>query len=97
MTLTTKLEKHIKQLEEQGKIISITSSTRILQSYYRSLGVDSSTTFHEWMHSIASNRYPVYSSVTRAIRKARELHPKWKKQRNTVDNQIRDIREEVGY
>ena len=34
---------------------------------------------NEWFIGLATKKYPTYTSITRAIRKARELNPQWKK------------------
>ena len=81
----------------RGANIPTTSNTMILKSYYIELGVTSTTTFGTWMHGIATHKYPAYGSVTRAIRKARENNPQWRKLRATKQKQVEDVKEEVGY
>jgi len=95
MTLTDKLEAHMGDLESKGIDIASKSNTKILQSYYMSIGMKYSTSFGQWMHGVSTGEYPAYSSVTRAIRKARENTPRWRK--STVDKEVKQVKEEVGY
>ena len=97
MTLIDKMTVYIQSLEDKGMNISNTSSTRILQYYYRTLGVAQKTTFTDWLYGVAKGKYPAYGSVTRAIRQCRLNTPRWSKKHTVKTKQIKDTKEEVGY
>lgn len=52
---------------------------------------------NEWFIGLATKKYPTYTSITRAIRKARELNPHWKKDYQQKQNEISNFKIEVGY
>ena len=88
----------MKFMEKTGKVyIPKASNTQILISYYSSLGVDYRTTFHDFLRGVSHKRYPAYSSVTRAIRLAREKHIAWEKEHTTKIDEIISVKEEIGY
>ena len=93
MTLTEKMEDFMSDMRNLPR----TSNTAILKEYYHYLGVEPTTGFTEWLQGIAVNRYPAYGSVTRAIRKARENNPEWRKAPKQKQQQVDNTREEVGY
>ena len=97
MTLTDKVEDYMEYMEKVHNVnISQTSSTHILASYYRSLGVDEDTSFQHWMQKVAQGTLPLYSSLTRAIRKARENTPRWRKEAKQKRKEQDDTKAEVG-
>jgi len=96
-TLTQKLEQHMQGMEDVEVNISTCSSTKLLMSYYGSLGLTQDTSIADWMYGISTGKYPAYSSITRAIRKARGNNTSWMKTRKTVDSQVKSIEQEVGY
>ena len=97
MTLTDKLEGHMSRLETAGSNIQTMSNVRILQSYYVERGVTSTMTFGAWLHGVATNKHPAYGSITRAIRKARENNPQWRKISSAKKKQVEDVAKEAGY
>ena len=97
MTLTQKLTEYMNELEEQGRVLSSTPSTFILMGYYRTLDVTSSTTMASYMAAVSNRVVPAYESVTRAIRKSRELTPRWKKNSNQVEDEVQHTQDVVGY
>jgi len=95
MTLVDNLAVHMDAMEELGHTISTTSNTKILSSYYSSLGVSESTSFSNWIVGTAKNKYPAYGSVTRAIRKCRVANKEWRKKRK--QQEVDYVKAEVGY
>ena len=81
MAKQTLLMKMVDFLDIQQATIDIseTSNTVIINKYYQSIGVTDTTTMNEWFEGIISHKYPAYTSVSRAIRKTRELNPQWQK------------------
>ena len=97
MKLVDKLIIHMEWMESNGAVIKTKSSSKILMSYYMSLGVTNNTTMTEWLMGIGHKKYPAYGSVSRAIRKAREVNPQWKKNAQQVEDEVSTVKEEVGY
>jgi hypothetical protein len=97
MTTTEKLITFLEERERNNFEIKNASSIFLVQSYYKSLGLDGKTTVNDWFIGLATKKYPHYSSVTRAIRKARELNPRWKKDREKKETEINNFEKEVGY
>ena len=97
MTLTEKLEVFIQEKADAGMNIGNTTSTRIAQWYYMEIGVKPNDTFRAWINGVTSGHYPAYGSVTRAIRKCRELHPEWRKSSTRKAKDVKDVKTEVGY
>lgn len=97
MTLTDEMIVFMTACEAKGIDISNTSGKDILVEYYKSLGLKSTDTFSQWLHLVETKVFPAYASVTRAIRKARELTPRWQKPVAVVGAQIEDVKNEVGY
>jgi hypothetical protein len=97
MKLVDRLAIHIDRLEEMGYNIPETSNTKILTTYYGVIGVDSQTSFADWMYGVGKGTYPAYSSVTRAIRLCRVLNSRWSKKSRVKQEQIDGVKEEVGY
>ena len=95
MTLVDKMAIHMDSMEELGHTISTTSNTKILSSYYSSLGVSGSTSFSIWMNGIAEGKLPPYSSVTRAVRACRVANPEWRKKRK--QQEVDYAKADVGY
>ncbi len=95
MTLTEKLTAHMKVLEYNNKDISTMSNSKLVLSYYYTLGMSMNESVSEWILGTATGKYPHYESVTRAIRKARELNPKWRKPNK--QKEVDTVKEEVGY
>ena len=93
MTLTDKVTVHMQALAAQGEDISKLSNVRILLSYYSTLGLTTTTTMVDWLQD---DKYPMYSSVTRAIRLARERNSMWKKEAKQKAQEVTDVKEEVG-
>lgn len=97
MTLTQKLTVFIQSLEDRGFEPSTMTGINILMMYYNTLDVNQDTTFYEFSFMVRDKTLPAYESVTRAIRKARELTPRWRKAEERVVAEIERTREEVGY
>ena len=97
MTLTEKLIAFMKAEEVKGTRISLTSSAEILKKYYASLGVRDTMPFNDWLLAVAEGRLPAYSSITRAIRNARTIHPRWRKASASMKRAVAAVKTEVGY
>ena len=96
MTLTQKLSEYMNELE-QTRTISRLGNTEILMGFYATVGVTSETRMVEYVTMISNRLIPAYESVTRAIRKSRELNPRWKKNTEQVENEIEHTADVVGY
>ena len=96
MTLTDKLTEYMNELE-QFRTLSQTHNTEILMGYYSILGLTAETTMVEYVSKINKQEIPAYESVVRAIRKSRELTPRWKKEPIQVLNEIEHTADVVGY
>ena len=94
-TLTNKLTEFMQDIEDEGETVGRLSSTKILLRYYMSIGLTNDTTFRGWMVGVSGGGFPAYSSVTRAIRKARSDNPRWIK--HNVDKEVAAVKKEVGY
>ena len=94
VTLTDKLIVHTTALQAKGETISELSNVRILLSYYSTLGLTTETTMVDWLQD---PKYPMYSSITRAIRLARERNKSWQKEKTKKAEQVTDVKDEVGY
>lgn len=91
MTIVDKLYNYMDDLED----IALQSNTSILMGYYIHLGMDTSESVSEWLVGVSNGTYPPYSSVTRSIRKNRQLHPKWRKLNK--QQQVDTAKKEIGY
>lgn len=92
-TLTAELTLFMKYLETEGHNISKMLSQEILLKYYENYhGVNNNTTVRTFLDIT-----PRFGSVTRAIRKARELNPLWKKEPKQKQKEIDNTKDEVGY
>ncbi len=94
MTLTKALVDYMKTIEHNTDIPNISNSLLAIR-YYNYTGVDTSVSAALFFVKMNNGSYPQYSSVTRAIRKARTIHPRWKKHRK--QKQIDKVKQEVGY
>ncbi len=95
-TLTMKMIDFMEKLDIEIKVKKA-SNLRITSAYYNSLGITENTTMNEWINGVSTHKYPEYESITRAIRKARELNPQWQKPKKQVKNEIDLVEKEVGY
>ena len=94
-TLTDRMVDYMTEKEELGIDISNTSNSELVMGFYYSLGMPSNINVSEWLIALSMKKYPTYESVVRAIRKARELQPEWRrpKKQKLIDN----AKEEIGY
>ena len=97
MTLTDKLTQFMATMEMNGYVISRMNNNDILLQYYLSIGVDSDTTLRQFMIRVDAGKLPAYESVTRAIRKSRELTPRWRKAAKQKAKEVEDARTDIGY
>ncbi len=77
--LTNKLVDFLTEQELKNYEIKNASSTLLIRSYYEHLGITDDTTMNEWFIGLLIKKYPHFSSIKKAIRKARKLNPKWQK------------------
>jgi hypothetical protein len=96
MKKRTLTDRMIDYMETLNNVRSKTNSELVLGFYY-SLGMPSNINVSEWLVALSMKKYPTYESVVRAIRKARELHPEWRKNKEQANEEIRHTKEEVGY
>ncbi len=82
MKLLTKVNKFLDETESdpERKAIRDITNTALVNRYYETLGVDSKTTFIEWITGVAEGKYPEYTKVLTAIKTIRKLRPEFKKQ-----------------
>ena len=96
MTLAEKIEEWLLDLEDTVNI-STTSSSKLVQWYYMSLGVSPTDSFSSWMLGLSNGDYPAYGSITRAIRKCRQNKPRWRKESSRKSKEQDNVKSEVGY
>ena len=94
MTLTNKIVNYLNGIEYSTDI-SKTSNSILALRYYNYSGVDIKVSAALFFAKMNNDEYPQYGSVVRGIRKARELHPRWKKLKK--QKQIDRTKKEVGY
>ncbi len=97
MTLTKKIESYLQTAESRGLIVATSSNNSIMMGYYRSIGVDGSMTVTSWLFKQSEGKIPYHTSIERAIRKCRELHPHWRKPSRQKQKEVTDVKDEVGY
>ena len=97
LTLTDKMVTYLEQVERAGINPADYSGVTILQRYYEHLGMEPDLPVGEWFSNISKRKYPAFASITRAIRKARELNPRWRKEEDLVAEQVENVKQEVGY
>jgi len=97
MTMVEKLVNFLTEREAQNYEIKNASSTLLVRSYYEHLGITDETTLNDWFIGLATKKYPHFATITRAIRKARELTPRWQKDQDKKQNEIDDFKDNVGY
>jgi hypothetical protein len=90
-TLTDRMVDYMETLEN----VSLKTNSELVLGFYYSLGMPSNINVSEWLIALSMKKYPTYESVVRAIRKARELNPEWRrpKKKELID----EAREEIGY
>ena len=96
-TLTQKLEIFLLEKEKIGYEVSNLSNTAIVLLYYSYLGITSTTTMQEWLTRVADGVVPPYPSITRSIRKCRELNPRWKKETHQKKREVKNAKKKIGY
>ena len=94
-TLTDRVIEYMEELEDVGTDVANTSNSKLVLGYYHSLGMSMDITVSQWLTALAERNYPTYESVVRSIRKARELNPRWRRQKK--QELIDEAREEIGY
>lgn len=97
MTLTEKLEIYMAFIESKGIVVSETGSIDILAGYYLHVGMPRNIEFLSWLKDTQDLKYPAFASVTRAIRKARELHKHWQKPEVVIEEEVTHTKVVVGY
>ena len=95
--LTNKLIAFMSDAESRGVNPKDYSGVFILQRYYEYIGMEPDLPVGEWFSNITKRKYPAFASITRAIRKARELNPQWRKDEEQVAEEVKDFKENVGY
>ena len=87
-------------LNEEAKGVDIrnTLSWKLMLVFLNEKGVPMNTKAAQWMEMTMNNpKMPSYTSVERAIRKARSMNPKWKKYSAKKKAEIDRVKKEVGY
>jgi hypothetical protein len=75
--------------------VSSRTNSELLFGFYLSIGMPEDISVSEWLLGCSMKQYPMHESVVRAIRKARELRPEWRKK--DKQKEVDHVKEEVGY
>ena len=94
-TMVQRMVHCMQELEAHGLNIPTSSTTYIMFAFYYRNGLHNIDRVHTLFEKIQSKELPTMESVTRAIRKARELKDEWKK--SNKEEQIEQFEKEVGY
>ena len=82
----------------KGNVLPTLGGNSLALTYYiYHHGFNDRTGFFEFYAKVGKGEVPPFESVTRAIRKAREIVPRWRQEKETVDDKVHKVKEEVGY
>lgn len=78
MRLELKIVKFFKEIE---KTIDISKHTNkyLIEKYYNHIGFNDDTPLNLWFINVATKKYPVFSAVEEAVKRARTYELRWRR------------------